>query len=152
MVLLYFTLSSHRTEQSQSLVLRSTVLPFAVLTDTKKWGTICPSPMLVYYIPSCPKTFPDLDLSRGLPCEKRKSLSRKDRTHVRSRNDLVLCPLSTVTLHEVTNYELLSHPSTYPALRNVIYQHGRGTKMFRHQQGAFSFPELQFSRRELHVD
>ncbi len=37
---------------------------------------------------------------------------------------------------------------TFPAWRNVKYQHGRGTT----NRGLFHFPELQFSRGEIHFD
>ncbi len=40
----------------------------------------------------------------------------------------------------------------FPPLRYVKYQHGRGTKCSVTNSGLFSFPELQFSRWELHFD
>ncbi len=64
-------------------------------------------------IPPWRKTFPDF-FGNLAPCEKKTGyVSRKDRIYVLRSTDPVLYPWTTKN-------EILSHPLTFPAWRNVI--------------------------------
>jgi hypothetical protein len=66
-------------------------------------------------------------------------------------NGPVLYPYTTLTLHESTKYEIVSHLLISGMEECKIPAWARD-KMFRHKQGAFSFLELQISRGEIHFD
>jgi hypothetical protein len=100
-----------------------------------------------------PEGFPEFP--EIYPVKKRKSASRMVQIQV-----LILScriPETTVTFHESSKYEILSHPLTFLHAGNIsdkeeckIPAWARNKCYFWHQQGAFPFPELQFSRGELH--
>jgi hypothetical protein len=70
-----------------------------------------------------------------------------DENYVLKSTDPVLYHSTKVTLHESTNYKILSPDLTFPVWRNVKYIMGEGQNV-----PAVSYPGRQFSRGELHFD
>jgi hypothetical protein len=71
--------------------------------DQMAKGSTLPSPMLVFYIPPCRKTF--RNYPENLPCEKKKECEQEG---LNSGPYPVVYPETTVTLHESSKYEILS--------------------------------------------
>ncbi len=106
--------------------------------------TFCPSPLLVFYIPPCWKTFPEV--SGDLPCEKKKECKQ---------GRLKLTPLEGLAwVHKILNIKPYSDISStlhssmlgdIPTQKNVKYQHGRGTKCSSTNRGLFNSQNCNFS-------
>ncbi len=75
----------------------------------------------------------------------------RDQTHILKSTDPLLYPCYLAWEQTNLNYCIRTSSDILDLEECKISAWGRD-KVFRHQQGAFSFTELQFSRGELHFD
>jgi hypothetical protein len=80
------------------------------------------------------------EFSGDLPCEKKKECEQEG---LNSDPYFVVYPETTVTLHESSKYEILSH-SCRKECKISAWTRDKCLTETNHQQGAFSFPERSF--------
>jgi hypothetical protein len=81
-------------------------------------------------------------ISGDLPHEKRKSVCKKDQRRIKLKSTVLILSYTPRLDH---GYLALEHK-----IENIGGIHGRGIKCSGNKTGLLPFPELQFSRGELH--